>query len=428
MKKIILIALFLFFQITIQAEINTNDHFNNHNNKQTIIDENGNEINYMAQVGTVIEENLKNDNSETWVNQNKKAIFLNYIKKIDEIENFTKIYQNNDIYAHNTIKNGYSQYGIYLVNIKKNDFEFLLSLASQALPTAHLASATRIRYFANNISSDNLFIKAGDKFNKNKKIIIKQDLEKNNDFETKNYNLSQETIVTKDIEKNKKTLLFSHKKNIDKTKKLVKKYQNNDTYERNTTKQQIKNTKIITENKKDKKPISYMSKIDDFAKKTSKTIVYFINATKFYLSINNIKKSIFDTQVYPQTNIKDNNTSQIQKIVKKEKKSLKIFTLNTIDTSKKAVTITNATTIKKAKKIAKKIDKLDIYIYKTTTTKIPIFVVYAVNIPKEELQLSIKNIRKLFNDAYASSDKRIKTLSSNNFNKNILIKSKFTKY
>ncbi|MCK5111844.1 MAG: hypothetical protein KAQ94_10020 [Arcobacteraceae bacterium] len=103
--------------------------------------------------------------------------------------------------------------------------------------------------------------------------------------------------------------------------------------------------------------------------------------------------------------------------------SLSLFA-STIDTSKKAITVTNATTLSKALDIAKKLTKYDIYIYKTTTTKVSYFIVYAVNINKNIKKLNLKNIKKYFRDAYLSSDKRVETLASNNFNKNIFIQHK----
>ncbi len=94
---------------------------------------------------------------------------------------------------------------------------------------------------------------------------------------------------------------------------------------------------------------------------------------------------------------------------------------NTIDTSQKAITVTNAINLQKAQTLAIKLSKYDIYIYKTTTTKTPYFIVYAVNIQKKYLIQTLKDIRLHFTSAYLSSNKRIKTLSSNNFNQNIFI-------
>jgi len=92
-----------------------------------------------------------------------------------------------------------------------------------------------------------------------------------------------------------------------------------------------------------------------------------------------------------------------------------------IDTNKKAITIANVSTLSKAKSIANKLSQYDIYIYKTTSTKIPTFITYAVNIAKDDVSIAITDIKKQFKDAYASSNKRIKTLAKNNFDKNIFI-------
>ncbi len=100
----------------------------------------------------------------------------------------------------------------------------------------------------------------------------------------------------------------------------------------------------------------------------------------------------------------------------------------TIDTSKKAITITNAISLKKAQIAALKLSKYDIYIYKTISTKKSYFILYAVNIPKIDLQNTLRDIHINFNSAYLSSNKRIKILASNNFNKNIFIQSIKTKF
>ena len=106
--------------------------------------------------------------------------------------------------------------------------------------------------------------------------------------------------------------------------------------------------------------------------------------------------------------------------------SLSLFaSTNAINISKKAITVTNATTLSKALNIAKRLSKYDIYIYKTEQTKVSYFIIYAININKDTKYLKLKDIKKDFHDAYLSSDKRIKTLSSHNFEKNIFIKNKY---
>ena len=91
--------------------------------------------------------------------------------------------------------------------------------------------------------------------------------------------------------------------------------------------------------------------------------------------------------------------------------------------SKKAITITNSLTLKQAQDIAKSLPSFNIYIYKTTTTKVPYFVLYAVNIEKSKMYQSLKIIKRKFKDAYPSSDKRIKSLSLNNSSNNLFVKA-----
>ncbi len=86
-----------------------------------------------------------------------------------------------------------------------------------------------------------------------------------------------------------------------------------------------------------------------------------------------------------------------------------------IEKDKKAITVKNVSTMKKAKKIAEKLSKYNVYIYKTLTTKTPLYVVYIVNISKEERKIIINDIKEFFRDAYATSDKKIRDLTSYNF-------------
>ena len=100
-----------------------------------------------------------------------------------------------------------------------------------------------------------------------------------------------------------------------------------------------------------------------------------------------------------------------------------LFANSIIDINKKTITISLATNLKKAHIIASKLHKYDVYIYKTQTTKVPYFVIYVVNINKKELKKISKDIKKIFKSSYIASDKRTKTLATNNFDKNIFIQS-----
>ena len=91
-----------------------------------------------------------------------------------------------------------------------------------------------------------------------------------------------------------------------------------------------------------------------------------------------------------------------------------------IDITKKAITIANIKNLETAKRISRNLSQFDIYIYKTTKN---IYVVYAVNIKKENIATTLKIIQNDFKDAYKSSKYRINKLATNNFAKNIFVKS-----
>ena len=93
-----------------------------------------------------------------------------------------------------------------------------------------------------------------------------------------------------------------------------------------------------------------------------------------------------------------------------------------IDINKKAITIALANSEKRARRIAKRLNKYDIYIYKTQETKKSYYAIYAVNINKKDLKSSLKYIKRYYKDAYISSNARVKKLATHNFDENIFIK------
>ena len=96
--------------------------------------------------------------------------------------------------------------------------------------------------------------------------------------------------------------------------------------------------------------------------------------------------------------------------------SLLLTQLNaTIDIDKSAITIVMSKTLKQSKDIANQLPDNDIYIYKTTTTKKPYYILYAVNIEKNNIKIILNKIKELYRDAYITSKNRIKKLKSNNF-------------
>ena len=112
------------------------------------------------------------------------------------------------------------------------------------------------------------------------------------------------------------------------------------------------------------------------------------------------------------------NASYSKYITKRKQKDI-------IDINKRAITITLASTFKKAQYVAKQLKKHNIYIYQTQTTKTFYYVVYAVNILKGDLKFTLKDIRKKYHDAYVTTNKRVRKLASNNFKENTLINTNY---
>ena len=81
-----------------------------------------------------------------------------------------------------------------------------------------------------------------------------------------------------------------------------------------------------------------------------------------------------------------------------------------IDISKKGIALGTFNSLNRAKLLAKRFYAFDIYIKKTTTTTVPYYVVFAVNIPKELQSNVLKDIQRKIPSAYIASDNRIKQL------------------
>jgi len=103
---------------------------------------------------------------------------------------------------------------------------------------------------------------------------------------------------------------------------------------------------------------------------------------------------------------------------------LHTYLLSNIDIDKKAITIGFASTLIQAQNIVNNLNEYDLYLYKTTSTKKLYYVMYAVNIKKENQKIVLKSIQKKYKDVYISSDSRVKKLATVNFDNNIFIKSR----
>ncbi len=106
---------------------------------------------------------------------------------------------------------------------------------------------------------------------------------------------------------------------------------------------------------------------------------------------------------------------------------IQTYLIANIDINKKAVTVAISSNLSKSIQIANDLDSYDVYIYKTSTTQTSYYVIYVVNISKDNEKFALLDIKKFFNDSYISSDSRVEKLATNNFEKNVFIKA-FTKY
>jgi len=106
-----------------------------------------------------------------------------------------------------------------------------------------------------------------------------------------------------------------------------------------------------------------------------------------------------------------------------------ILLSNSIDSTKRAITVTNKSSLNLAIDVSNTLKSFDTYIYKTTTSKEPLYVVYAVNIEPKDIDKQLSIIKQKFNFKYAykTSNKKIKQLPINNFENNIFIPSKIRK-
>lgn len=321
------------------------------------------------------------------VDLNKKAITITITDDITIIDNIVAKLNKYDIYIYKTQTTDTPYYIAHIVNIKNSNFNSTLKDIQKKYIEASIPSKRRFESLASNRYKNNIFIKASKKREKKVNLkslytVKKEDKAKVNYFKTK-------------IDTTKKAIFLTYPKNKKAAVKLLKKYKHYDLYIEN-----VKGDNILS----DKCCSIYIINIkpDD--------INYLLKKVKKDFPLAKEELSI------KVKYLKEN--AQYSKYI------TKIGQKNTIDTTKKAITISLAATFNKAKNVAKKLKYQNIYIYQTQTTKTLYYVVYAVNIEKSELKSTLKEIRRVYKDAYISSNKRIKKLASNNFKENTLINPK----
>jgi TolA-binding protein len=97
-----------------------------------------------------------------------------------------------------------------------------------------------------------------------------------------------------------------------------------------------------------------------------------------------------------------------------------------IDISKKGIALGTFLAYNRALNLAKKFPQYDIYIKKTTTTVQPYYVVFIVNIQKQNQKYILKTIKQVVPSAYITSDSRIEQLH-NDIHSDIAITKKIDK-
>jgi|GEM_PF-2962118 len=206
-------------------------------------------------------------------------------------------------------------------------------------------------------------------------------------------------VVKKKKEKvniGKKSIFLTYTKNKKEAMNLLTKYKYYDLYIENIKQNNLLNTNCCA--------------------------IYIINIKSSDLKyiLKKVKSRFPNARKIDSLGIKyyNENASYSKYINKRKQKDI-------IDINKRAVTVTLASTFKKAQYVAKQLKKHNIYIYQTQTTKTFYYVVYAVNILKGDLKFTLKDIRKKYNDAYITTKKRVKKLASNNFKENTLINTNY---
>ncbi len=391
-----------------------------------------------------------NASEDVWIDPKKKAILLDYAQDISEAKTIASKYKDHDIYIYNTIQNSNACCAIHIVNIKKSNMKSLLKKVQKDNSSAKELSRTRIRYFAKDMSPKNLFIESGEKVvndKKTKNITTEIETQKVHAKQIIKNNLAQDS-QEEWIDPTKKAILVKYVRNPKEADAVAQEYQNQDIYIHSTVKNTEACCAVYIVNIKKQNVQSILKAVSittaDAKKISNAKIKYFasdISPINKFIAASNVedtpkevisKKEVIvvekvieiQKEIIPKKEvIVIEKVIEVQKeVIIAQKETPKTLSKH-IDIKKKAITIVTAVNINRAKRMAKTLGKYDIYIYQTKTTKIPYFVLYAVNIEKDKRTNSLNEIRKRFKDAYSSSRNRIKSLASNNFNSDLFISS-----
>ena len=166
---------------------------------------------------------------------------------------------------------------------------------------------------------------------------------------------------------------------------------------------------------------------DIFIKQTTTTkkpyfVVFAVNIPKQDISSSliNIQKKLptayttSDSRIEQLSEDKNNSTIKKENIILEKQSTSEYKQNSSINTNKKGIALGTYISLNQAQRLANKFPNNDIFIKQTTTTKKPYFVVFAVNIPKQDISSSLVNIQKKLPTAYITSDSRIEQLSKDN--------------
>ena len=187
------------------------------------------------------------------------------------------------------------------------------------------------------------------------------------------------------IKTDKKAIFLTNIKNNKNAQKIIKRFKNNDLYL-----ESIKGTKLLNN--------YYYS-------------LYIVNLDLGEMNylLKALKKEFPSIKEESSLNVKYfKEHTQYSKYIKKVKQN------NSVDSTKKVIAIAYTKSFKSIKRITEKFKSYNIFIYKTQQNN---YIIYAVNIEKHKLKSTLKDIRKIYRDAYVASNKMVKRIFAQSLNR-----------
>jgi len=425
---------------------------------------------------------ISTKNNQIKLDPNKKAILLGYKNTKKEAVKLANKYSKFDIYVYNTLKAGHIVYAVYAVNIPVSDFKHVFYTIKVKNREAQKVSTVRLRYFAKNVSSNERFVISSNsiqtkpvtqvaKSDFKQQVDISDDslISDDMDYMADIVDISPKAVVLPEIDSavdnselstnynnidiNKDAIFVGYAQNQAEIDSFKDKYANYDLFVYDTIKYGEYLHAIYLVNIPEellKTSLVAIQEYNSLAKIVSKTrLKYFATLD----SSDNTKLIASSSDHNPIVSINskadevesDSKSSSINKsvsedivslddsgkIMKNVLSNMNISTKTTekvvnnvkaIDSKAKVITVLTTKSQKWAKQAIKRLPKnYDYYIYKTKTEKVPRYVVYAINIQKNNLKTTLASIQKVFSDAYVSCDKRASLIASNESSEDIFV-------